>query len=137
MSIDNSRKDDTVFEAGSGVRGLWRLPLFRMLAINWLIGAFVSVMVLGGLLWFDTGNLRSLILNSQEPLVPILVLLFGLMITLCSAAMGAAVMALPTAKDDDAGGSKRRQGSLRWLMPRQALVPARVAAGGRKPDGDR
>lgn len=137
MSIDNSGRDNTVFETGSGVRGLWRLPLFRMLAINWLIGAFVSVMVLGGLLWFDTGNLRSLILNSREPLLPILVLLFGLMITLCSAAMGAAVMALPTARDDDAGGARRRQWSLRGLMPRQALIPVRVAAGGRKRHGDR
>ncbi|MBL6432221.1 MAG: hypothetical protein HPM95_18425 [Alphaproteobacteria bacterium] len=59
--------------APGGLRGLWASPFFRLLAINWLIGAFVSVMVLGGLMVFDTANLRSLILNSDNPVLPVVV----------------------------------------------------------------
>ncbi|WP_428696484.1 hypothetical protein [Stappia sp.] len=107
----------------SGVAWLLASPFFRLLAINWLIGAFVAVLVLGGLLWFDTGRLRSLMLASEQPWLPALVLLFGLMITLCSAAMGAAIMALP-ADDGRSGGSGRPRRS-RPLAPALAAVPAR------------
>jgi len=129
--FDGPETRDRIDGAASlgGARGLWASPFFRLLAINWLIGAFASVLVLAGLLWFDTANLRSLIFNSSDPVLPIVVLLFGLMITLCSAAMGAAVMALGTesARGDGGGGghgARRRVPSL--VEP--ALVPAPVCA---------
>ncbi|WP_349360936.1 hypothetical protein [Stappia sp.] len=112
-----------------GARALWASPFFRLLAINWLIGAFASVLVLAGLLWFDTANLRSLIFNSSDPVLPIVVLLFGLMITLCSAAMGAAVMALGTesARGDGGGGGHGARRRMP-LLGEPALVPAPVRA---------
>ena len=118
-------------------RGLLHSPFFRLLAINWLIGAFAAVLVLSGLLWLDTGGLRSLILNSPEPWLPILVLLFGLMVTLCSAAMGAAVMALPSDEDNGRGKGLRLRSSTDevsglGLVP--VPVPARARSAG---TGDR
>eukprot|EP00873_Tetraselmis_striata_P021495 jgi/Tetstr1/441759/TSEL_029980.t1 len=137
MANDETGRDAPADAAEStalgGLRGLWASPFFRLLAINWLIGAFVSVMVLGGLMVFDTANLRSLILNSEDPVLPMVVLLFGLMITLCSAAMGAAVMALPGEDRGDSGGTRGTReriddgfAGLSGLRP--ALQPVRVRA---------
>lgn len=114
----------------SGISRLLAQPFFRLLAINWLIGAFAATIVLGGLLWLDTGGLRSLILASDQPWLPILVLLAGLMITLCSAAMGAAIMALPSEPGDDSGRRMRLdvKGALEPAlapMPVPVSVPAR------------
>jgi hydrogenase/urease accessory protein HupE len=136
MAIDETGRDATSGEAQGttpgSLRGLWASPFFRLLAINWLIGAFVSVMVLGGLMYFDTANLRSLILNSDNPVLPMVVLLFGLMITLCSAAMGAAIMALPGEDRGDSGGKggpreRADEGFAAGLSGlRPALQPVRV-----------
>ena len=65
-----------------GIAWLAASPFFRLLAINWLIGAFVAAMVLGGLLWFDTGGLRSLVLASDQPWLPVLLLFAGLILPL-------------------------------------------------------
>lgn len=109
-----------------GVSRLLAQPFFRLLAINWLIGAFAAAIVLGGLLWLDTGGLRSLILASDQPWLPILVLLAGLMITLCSAAMGAAIMALPSEPGDDSG-RRMRLDVKGALEPALAPVPVPVS----------
>ena len=113
-----------------GVRGLWASPFFRLLAINWAIGAFASVLVLCGLLWFDTANLRSLIFNSDDPVLPIVLLLFGLMVTLCSAAMGAAIMALPgeQKRGGPGGGHGARLRIAGELTASVAPAPVRVRA---------
>lgn len=92
----------------SNVRRLARNPLLRLLAINWAIGAVVAVMVLAGFLALDTGGLRTLVANEEDPLVPLILLFCGLLITLCSAAMGAAVMALPRDDDRPRGHPQRR-----------------------------
>lgn len=81
-----------------GVKGLFRNPLVRLLAINWLIGFATTVLVVVGLLLTNAVGLRDLILNSENPVVPLALLFFGLLITICSVAMGAAVMSLP--RDD-------------------------------------
>ena len=81
-----------------GVRGIIRNPLIRLLAINWLIGLFVTILIVCGLLMTNAAGLQDLIFNSENPLVPLALLFFGLLITICSVAMGAAVMSLP--KDD-------------------------------------
>ena len=46
-------------------------PLFRLLIWNWLAGAAAAVIVVGGLLATDTLRLRSLILDSSTPAVPL------------------------------------------------------------------
>ena len=137
MSDRNTAKEtaSTADVAGSAANvpggGVMSSPFFRLLAINWLIGAFAAVLVLCGLLWLDTGGLRSLILNSPEPWLPILVLLFGLMVTLCSAAMGAAVMALPSSDDEDRGKGQRLRAAPHALFGGEP-VPAVARAGGRR-----
>ena len=108
-----------------GISRLMAQPFFRLLAINWLIGAFAAGLVLGGLMWLDTGGLRSLILASDQPWLPVAVLLAGLMITLCSAAMGAAIMALPS-EPGDHGGRRARGETQVALEPALVPVPVRV-----------
>jgi hypothetical protein len=85
---------------------LWRLPLFRLLAINLAAGAAVATLMLGGLLALDPHGLRGLILADRSPGIAIGLLLFGLFITFGSAAMGAAIMALGR-RDDGGRGSRR------------------------------
>ena len=108
--------------AFSGMRRLSRDPLFRLLAINWAIGAFVAGLVTAGLLILDTAGLRTLLANSDDPVVPAVVLFCGLLITLTSAAMGAAIMTLP-AKDDGARRGRRR--AVGQPVPVPALAPVR------------
>ena len=79
-----------------GVKGLFRNPLVRLLAINWLIGLFTTILVVTGILLTNAAGLRDLISNSENPIVPLSLLFFGLLITICSVAMGAAVMSLPS-----------------------------------------
>lgn len=81
-----------------GVRGVLRNPLVRLLAINWLIGFFTTVLIFTGLLVTNAAGLQDLIMNSENPIIPSVLLFFGLLITICSVAMGAAVMSLP--RDD-------------------------------------
>ncbi|MCT4656259.1 MAG: hypothetical protein N4A65_10650 [Cohaesibacter sp.] len=78
-----------------GVKGLFKNPLIRLLAINWLIGLFTTLLICGGILFTNAAGMQDLILNSENPLVPLALLFFGLLITICSVAMGAAVMSLP------------------------------------------
>ncbi|NRG19034.1 hypothetical protein HPQ64_15180 [Rhizobiales bacterium] len=106
----------------AGIRRLLREPLLRLLAINWAIGAFVAGLVTSGLLLLDTSGLRTLVLNSDNPAIPVAVLFCGLLITLTSAAMGAAIMLLP-AKDD--GKRRGRRAGAGVPVPVPAIVPAR------------
>lgn len=88
-----------------------RDPLIRLLAVNWLAGFAVTVILVGGLYVTDAGGLWSLILRSEQPAVPIAMLFAGFLITFTSAAMGTAVMSLTPQFDggrgDECGG--RRQ----------------------------
>ena len=78
-----------------GAKGLFRNPLIRLLAVNWLIGLFATILVFSGLLVTNAAGLQELIARSEEPMVPLALLFFGLLITICSVAMGMAVMTLP------------------------------------------
>lgn len=103
-------------------------PLFRLLFINGAIGVFVAVLFLAGILLADVGGLGTLIASAQDPVLPVLLLGAGLVITLASAAMGTAIMALPA---DDSGGRGPRMpdrglADLLEPAPGVQLVPARV-----------
>jgi hypothetical protein len=95
-------------------------PLFRLLIWNWLAGAAAAIVLVGGLIASDTLHLRSLILDSATPAVPLVMLTVGFLITLCSVAMGSAIMAMPS--DDDAPQGGRRE-PLIGIEP----APVRVA----------
>ncbi|WP_114010316.1 hypothetical protein [Cohaesibacter intestini] len=82
-----------------GIKGIFRDPLMRLLAINWVIGLFATIIVFVGLILTNAAGLQDLIFGSDEPLIPMALLFFGLLITICSVAMGMAVMMVP--KDDD------------------------------------
>ncbi|PLW76750.1 hypothetical protein [Cohaesibacter celericrescens] len=78
-----------------GAKGVFQNPLFRLLAINWLIGLVATIVVFSGLLITNAAGLYDLISSSENPLIPMALLFFGLLITLCSVAMAAAIMMLP------------------------------------------
>jgi hypothetical protein len=69
-------------------------PLLRLLAWNALGGVIVACLLTAFVIATDVGQLRSLILNSDDPAVPLLLLVFGFMVTMCSVMMGSAVMSL-------------------------------------------
>lgn len=94
-------------------------PLLRLLAINAAIGAGVAAMLTVLVIVTDTAHLRTLILTSDEPWIPVLLLLFGFLVTMCSVAMGAAIMTLPRDDDDDPPSGTREP----------ALARVRVARG--------
>lgn len=102
-------------------------PLFRLLLINGVIGIGISLLVLASLFFLNIGNLRSLVVTAEDPFVPVIMLAFGLIITLCSVVIGSAIMML---KPEDSGGGKggRRNFSIyrrlgQMASPRMALAP--------------
>ena len=95
-----------------------REPLFRLLAINLAIGVSAAVLLLGGLLALNPHGLRDLIVADRAPLVPVLLLLFGFVVTFGSVAMGTAIMAIGRAEDGQGGGRRK-------LEPMPAPLPAR------------
>jgi hypothetical protein len=83
---------------------LFRLPLMRLLAINLVIGVTLAVLMLGGLMALNPGNLRGLIFADRDGGAALLLLGFGLVVTFGSVAMGTAIMALGRKPRPDHGG---------------------------------
>jgi hypothetical protein len=81
-------------------RGVLRVPLFRLLAINLAAGVALAAALVGGLLALNPGGLRHLIFADASPGTALGLLLFGFVVTLGSAAMGSAIMAMGRAGDD-------------------------------------
>jgi hypothetical protein len=73
---------------------LLRQPLFRLLLINLAVGVAAALLMLGGLLALNPGNLCALIFADRSPVAALGLLLFGLVVTLGSTAMGTAIMSL-------------------------------------------
>jgi len=73
---------------------LLRQPLFRILLINLGAGVAAAVLMLAGLLALNPQGLRDLIFADRAPVTALLLLLFGLVVTLGSTAMGTAIMSL-------------------------------------------
>lgn len=111
-----------------GPRRLRDEPLLRLLAVNWLIGAAVAAALAAVVLITDTARLRTLMLASSEPWIGVVLLFFGFMVTMCSVAMGTAIMMLPKDDDDDGpgGGSKLAVLELPNIAPPMAPVPVRA-----------
>ncbi|WP_430511820.1 hypothetical protein [Pannonibacter phragmitetus] len=100
-------------------------PLLRLLVINVLSGSAVALVVVAGLFAFNAGGLYDLVANASEPAVPVILLAFGFIITLGSAAMGTAVMMLP--RDGGEGrGRGRRDQVYRSLPGEPVLIPIPV-----------
>jgi hypothetical protein len=79
---------------------LFRIPLFRLLAINLAAGVALACLLVGGLLWLNPGGLRHLIFTDRSPAVALGLLMFGFVVTLGSATMGSAIMALGRREKD-------------------------------------
>lgn len=101
--------------------GLRRNRLLRYLAINGVIGVTIAVIAVGGLLALDVHGLRRLILGDASPVLTVLLLLFGFVVTFASVAMGTAIMMLGRPPDPPDGGGTRTPVGARPL-------PAAVAA---------
>lgn len=76
------------------LRSLLHEPLLRLLAVNVLAGVTAAVLMLGGLLALNPGGLRDLMLADRDSGIALALLLFGLIVTFGSVAMGSAIMAL-------------------------------------------
>ena len=80
-----------------------REPLLRLLAVNLAIGASAALLMFAGLVWLNPSGLRDLIVADRSPATAFILLLFGLIITFGSAAMGSAIMM--RGQDDGRGGN--------------------------------
>ena len=76
-----------------------------MLAINLAIGVSIAALMLGGLLALNPHGLRDLIIADRSPLVATGLLLFGLIVTFGSVAMGTAIMMI--GQGDGRGGKPK------------------------------
>ncbi|AXS38979.1 hypothetical protein [Breoghania sp. L-A4] len=114
--------------APTGLTILIRNPLLRLLAINWLIGFCVTTLVVSGLLYWDAGGLWSLIARAEAPLVPLAMLFFGFLITLCSAAMGTAIMAMPSKDAETPPGRPKKLWANAHTVPAVAESVSRRSA---------
>ncbi len=103
------------------LRALARQPLIRLLAVNCAAGVAAALLMLGGLLALNPGNLRALILADRMGAVALGLLLFGLVVTFGSVAMGSAVMAL--GKERDGGGKGRRAQALPARLRKTDRMP--------------
>ena len=104
--------------------------LLRFLGINLAIGATVAVLVVAGLILSDSHQLGRLIQGDESPVVAVVMLIFGFVITFGSAAMGAAIMGLPYGEGNDGAG--HRAATARGPDGEAGLVQAKAAAVARR-----
>ncbi|MES0879300.1 hypothetical protein [Roseibium sp. SCP14] len=100
-------------------------PLFRLLLINGIAGVAVAVLVLAGIFWANIGNLRTLVVNAEDPVLPVLMLGFGLVITLGSVVIGSAIMLL--GDSGRGGGTPGKPSRIEWKKGLQALPVTAVS----------
>lgn len=96
MQVSTGASNDRAFWAA-----LRADPLIRLLALHAGLGAIVAIGVVVLLIALDVGGLATLIAGSEAPLVAVLLLATGFVVTFSSASAGAAVMTL---RDDRRGG---------------------------------
>lgn len=97
-----------------------RSPLLKLLAVNGVLGAGAALLLVLGLVAFDAHGLRTLLMGADVPWVAVILLTFGLTVTMSSVAMGIAIMTLPREEPSDPRGGA--------AAPVADLQPATVAA---------
>ena len=107
---------------------LFRQPLFRLLAINLAIGVSIAALMLGGLLALNPHGLRDLIMADRSPFVATGLLLFGLIVTFGSVAMGTAIMMI--GQGDGRGGKPRSAPVHVAVVARQVARPSPAGKAG-------
>jgi hypothetical protein len=105
-------------------------PLFRLLAINGLAGIGIAGLVLGGIFTANIGNLRVLVLSSENPVLPVVMLAFALVITLGSVVIGSAIMLLgENGRGGGTSGGRRQKVFVGELKPIPVTVTAQQRHG--------
>ena len=105
-------------------------PLFRLLFVNGVAGVAIAILVLVGIFWANIGNLRTLVAAAEDPVLPVLMLGFGLVITLGSVVIGSAIMLL----GDNSGGGGTRRIAPRFKYDNELrAVPVAAASRRRNP----
>ncbi|MEP3049307.1 MAG: hypothetical protein ABJL55_00590 [Roseibium sp.] len=102
-----------------------RDPLFRLFFINGIAGLLIAAVVFAGIFWANIGNLRVLVLGAEDPVIPVIMLAGGLVITLGSVVIGSAIMLLGSPRRSGGSGGQRAA-----VMPLGTLqpIPVRVEA---------
>lgn len=95
---------------GKSSAGAKSPSIVRFLLIHAGIGSIVAVGIVTALILTDTHSLGKLIMADQDPVIAVVLLMFGFIITFGSVAMGAAIMGLPYG---DGSGRKGRRISRR------------------------
>lgn len=109
-------------------------PLIRLVAINGAAGVCIAMLVMGGIFWANIGNLRVLVSKAEDPVLPVLMLAFALVITLGSVVIGSAIMLL--GRQEHRGnppGGKLLQALTADFQDADAYAPVR-SGGTRKTD---
>lgn len=110
----------------SAKRNLKQDPLIRLIAINGVAGVGIAMLVMGGIFWTNIGNLRVLVAGAEDPVLPVLMLAFALVITLGSVVIGSAIMLL--GRNNRSGGPRGGRPFLAWTAgPRSAPAYASAA----------
>jgi hypothetical protein len=99
---------------------IFRVKLFRLLAINLAIGVVAALLMIGGLLALNPYGLRGLLLADRSGGAAIALLVFGFVVTFGSAAMGSAIMAI--------GREAPPRGGKNAPEPVAEPVPVKIAA---------
>ena len=102
-------------------------PLIRLVAINGVAGVCVAMLVMGGIFWTNIGNLRVLVSKAEDPVLPVLMLAFALIITLGSVVIGSAIMLLGKKQaNGGSSGGRFRAGWAGGMKEARVYVPARA-----------
>jgi hypothetical protein len=109
-------------------KSFFRQPLFRLLAINLAIGVGIAALMLAGLLALNPHGLRDLIMADGSPLVAAGLLLFGLIVTFGSVAMGTAIMMI--GQGDGRGGKPKSAPVYVTIGPHSVTHPSSAGNAG-------
>jgi hypothetical protein len=104
------------------LEALARQPLIRLLVVNCAAGVAAALLMLGGLMALNPGNLRALIFADRMGAVALGLLLFGLVVTFGSVAMSTAIMALGRERDSGERGGRARPLAARLRKARRMPI---------------
>lgn len=81
--------------------------LIRVVLWNALAGAMLGVLFAAFLVYWDVGDIGTLLARSEQPIPALLLLFGGFAVTFGSAVCGTAIMGLTDDRDDGPGGGRR------------------------------